>query len=78
MAFGWRCQAMRFAVWPVLSLLVLTGCDEPAPQQPQAASPPAVFVARVERQSIAPSAEFIGRVEAIDRLDVRARITGFL
>ncbi len=38
----------------------------------------AVFVARVERQAISRGADFIGRVEAIDRVDILARVTGFL
>jgi membrane fusion protein (multidrug efflux system) len=37
-----------------------------------------VLVARAERRPISQGAEFIGRVEAIDKLDVRARVTGFL
>ncbi|MCA3303410.1 MAG: efflux RND transporter periplasmic adaptor subunit, partial [Roseomonas sp.] len=43
-----------------------------------AAPPAAVFVARVERQAISRGADFIGRVEAIDRVDILARVTGFL
>jgi membrane fusion protein (multidrug efflux system) len=62
----------------VLPLLVVIGCKESAPPQQQSAAPPAVFVTRVERQEISQGAEFIGRVEAIDKVDVRARITGFL
>lgn len=57
----------------------LTACnDSDAPSQQQAAVPPAVFVMPVARQSISQAAEFIGRVEAIDKVDVRARITAFL
>lgn len=60
------------------AMALLVACDE-APRAPeQSAAPPAVFVARVERQPIAQGAEFIGRVEAIDKVEVRARITGFL
>lgn len=61
-----------------LPAAVLAGCKELAPPPQQTAAPPAVVVARVERQSISQGAEFIGRVEAIDKVDVRARITGFL
>lgn len=60
------------------ALLALTACKESAPPQQQSAAPPAVLVARVERQPIAQAAEFIGRVEAIDKVEVRARVTGFL
>jgi membrane fusion protein (multidrug efflux system) len=61
-----------------LPVLVAVGCKDSAPPQQPAAAPPAVVVARVERVSISPGAEFIGRVEAIDKQEVRARVTGFL
>jgi membrane fusion protein (multidrug efflux system) len=60
-----------------LPLAMLAGCKESAPP-PQAGPPPAVVVVRVERSEISRGAEFIGRVEAIDKQEVRARITGFL
>ena len=63
-----------------LTLPLLPGCkEETTPARQQAAAPPAaVFVARVERQAISRGADFIGRVEAIDRVDIVARVTGFL
>ena len=60
------------------SSLVLAACDERQAAEQPAQPPPAVLVTRVERQAIAAGAEFIGRVEAIDKVDVRARVTGFL
>ena len=39
---------------------------------------PSVLVQRVESQSFAPSSEFIGRVEALEKVELRARIKGFL
>jgi membrane fusion protein, multidrug efflux system len=74
--------AARLALPLVLALTLplLPGCkEETTPAGQQAAAPPAaVFVARVERQAISRGADFIGRVEAIDRVDVVARVTGFL
>ncbi|MCA3358007.1 MAG: efflux RND transporter periplasmic adaptor subunit [Roseomonas sp.] len=74
--------AARLALPVVLALglPILSGCkEETAPARQQAAAPPAaVFVSRVERQAISRGADFIGRVEAIDRVDVVARVTGFL
>ena len=68
----------RLALLALAPWLAVAGCkDQPAPQQ-QSAAPPAVLVIRAERQPIAQQAEFIGRVEAIDKLEVRARVTGFL
>jgi len=46
-------------------------------QQPQPAAVP-VGVVRAERKPIARTVDFVGRVEAISRVEVRARITGFL
>ena len=42
----------------------------------QQAVPVGVIVA--ERQAVSKGAEFVGRVNAIERVDVRARVTGFL
>lgn len=74
--------AARLALPVVLALALpfLPGCkEETAPARQQAAAPPAaVFVTRVERQAISKGADFIGRVEAIDRVDIVARVTGFL
>ena len=76
--------AARLALPVVLALampiLILPGCkEETTPARQQAAAPPAtVFVARVERQAISRGADFIGRVEAIDKVDIIARVTGFL
>jgi membrane fusion protein (multidrug efflux system) len=39
---------------------------------------PAVTVVKVERRDVTPSTTFTGRIEAIDRVDLRARVDGFL
>jgi membrane fusion protein (multidrug efflux system) len=58
--------------------LLLSGCGE-ADQTPAAAPPPpAVSVVEVEPQNVTPSAQFVGRVVAIDQVDLRARVQGFL
>ena len=43
-------------------------------QQPQ----PSVIVAPVQSQDITPSFNFVGRVEAVDRVELRARVEGFI
>jgi len=50
----------------------------PVAAQPGPQGPPAVGVITAERRPITETTEFIGRVEAIDRVDLRARVTGFL
>jgi membrane fusion protein (multidrug efflux system) len=58
---------------------MLVACDEkpPAARQ-QAGPPPAVFVTPVARQAVNAGVDFIGRVEALEKVEVRARVTGFL
>ena len=46
--------------------------------QPAPGGPPAVGVVRAERQQITQSDEFIGRIQAVNRVALVARITGFL
>ncbi len=66
------------AAFGAFAVLALASCREAAPPPSQAAAPPAVAVARVERQPISQAVEFIGRVEAIDKVEIRARVTAFL
>jgi membrane fusion protein (multidrug efflux system) len=42
------------------------------------AGPPAVGTIIAERRPVTETAEFVGRIEAIQRVDLRARVTGFL
>ena len=46
--------------------------------QPAANAPPAVGVVRAERQQITETDEFIGRIQAVNRVALVARVTGFL
>src|SRR5262249_44169006 len=46
--------------------------------QPAANVPPAVGVIRAERQQITETDEFIGRIQAVNRVALVARVTGFL
>ena len=62
-------------------LLGIAGCGdggENTAQPAQPAAPPAVGVVAVAEAEITPAVSFVGRVDAIDRVDVRARVTGFL
>lgn len=66
----------------VAALLIaplLAGCDE-APQQQAAAQAPAVAVTvvRAEVRDLRPSVSFSGRVTALQKVDLLARIEGFL
>ena len=61
-----------------LALLAIFGLTFPAySQQPPPTTVP-VGTVIAEKKAITPSLEFVGRVEAINRVDVRARVTGYL
>jgi membrane fusion protein (multidrug efflux system) len=57
--------------------LVASGCSESKPVPP-AGPAPAVTVVRVASQQVRASASFTGRVQATDKVDLRARVEGFL
>jgi membrane fusion protein (multidrug efflux system) len=56
-----------------LALVALPGHGQQA-----GAPPPTVLVTPAERRPITQGAEFIGRLEALGRVEIRARVTGFL
>ena len=60
-------------------LLALWGISSPANAQPaqQPAAIP-VGVVTAERKPVTRSQDFVGRVEAVQRVEVKARITGYL
>lgn len=60
--------------------LALVACDEDQGQSsaPAPAPPPAVTITKVMSREITPASTFTARVEAVDSVDLRARVTGFL
>jgi membrane fusion protein (multidrug efflux system) len=56
-------------------LLIVSGMPVCAQQ---GAPPPAVLVQAAELRSMTKQAEFVGRAEALEKVDLRARVTGFL
>ncbi len=66
----------RLAAPSAALLLLLSGA--PSLAQPGPGGPPAVGVVAVERRPVTESTEFVGRVEAPERVELRARVTGFL
>ena len=64
---------------PLLALLLLLATLAAARAQPGGPpGPPAVGVITASRQPVTESTEFIGRIEAVNRVEIRARVTGFL
>ena len=66
---------MRYLVAAAVGLLSLS-----LPVQAQQAAPPVIAVGTVtaELRPVERSGEVVGRVEAVDRFEVRARVTGYL
>ena len=65
------------ATLALMALLTLVGCADKQPPQPQR-SPPEVDVALPLQQNITEWDEFTGRFEAVERVEIRARVTGYL
>lgn len=65
--------ARAFLPFFILSLLAAGAAAQPAPS-----GPPAVGVVRAERQQITQTDEFIGRIQAVGRVALVARVSAFL
>ena len=65
---------------PLLCGVMLAGCDQAAqvPAAAVSAPAPAVTVTTLQATDFTPGFAFNGRVVAVDKVDIRARITGFL
>jgi len=61
----------------VLLAVTLSGCGDKPPQQP-AAGPPPVTVAQPVKRIVTDWDEFTGRFEAVEEVQVRARVGGFV
>ena len=59
-------------------LLLLVACDQQQAQEAAPPPPPAVVVAPVVQKDVTASVDFVGRVQATAKVDLRARVTGFL
>ncbi len=59
---------------------LLSGC-EPGDDKKAAAPPPppaSVIVAKVEQKKVSPTSNFVGQTEAIESVDLRARVEGYI
>jgi RND family efflux transporter MFP subunit len=67
----------RVAYLIVVLAPALAGCGEGAPKQ-AAPPPPAVTVAKPTKQTVTDYDEYVGRFVAVDMVEVRARVSGYL
>ena len=71
------CRLRPLACSLLVAASTLSGCvesDAPAPEMP----PPSVVVMPAESRVVDDEASFVGRVVAVNRVDLRARVEGFL
>lgn len=66
---------MRRMIGVLLGLLLAGAAFAQAPPHPPA---PSVIVAPVQQQEIADTSDFVGRVTAIDKVEIVARVPGFI
>ena len=68
---GWRAGLL------LLSLGLIAGCGQ-GQQQSAAPPPPTVTVARPVQRSVIDQDEYVGRFVAVDSVEVRSRVSGYL
>ncbi len=75
-----RCGLAAVAPIMVLAAVLtqLGGCGAEAPKAPAAAPPPSVIAVPAKSEPINEQAAFVGRVVAVNRVELRARVPGFL
>ena len=69
---------MRVRLTAAVAVMLSSGLALPAAAQFGPPGPPAVGVVTVQRRPVTESSEFVGRVQAIDRVDIVARVTAFI
>ncbi|MGB6652136.1 MAG: efflux RND transporter periplasmic adaptor subunit, partial [Xanthobacteraceae bacterium] len=69
----------RLAILPATAMLLATlaGCDR-GQQQHAAFPPPAVTVAKPVQRTVVDYDEYVGRFVAVDSVDIRSRLSGYL
>jgi multidrug efflux system membrane fusion protein len=60
------------------TLVLLTGCGENVQKPASVAAPPAVTVAKPVELTVVDQDEYVGRFVAIDSVEIRARVSGYL
>lgn len=61
-----------------LSALAISGCDKQPPAAPMQFPPPTVTVAPPDQQEIQEWDEFTGRIDAVESVEIRPRVSGYI
>jgi RND family efflux transporter MFP subunit len=69
-----RFAGLALLLWSPL----LVGCGQAQPAGPNGPQPPEVRVSVPKKENVTDYEDFPGRVEAVDSIDIRARVTGYL
>jgi RND family efflux transporter MFP subunit len=75
---GARAPASGLHALALAGMLALAGCDDGSGQAGAIAPPPEVTVAHPRAERLVEWTEFTGRFEAVERVEVRARVSGYL
>lgn len=70
--------SLRFAATLALIPLFLTGCGESQQRTQAPPPPPNVTVANPTKRSVVDYDEYVGRFVAVDAVEIRARVSGYL
>ena len=68
-------RSIRFTTVPIVLAALLAGCGAEPPAPPP---PPGVTVAAVPQREIKEWDEFTGRLEAVDAVEIRPRVSGYI
>jgi RND family efflux transporter MFP subunit len=72
----------RSTIWSVAAVAViaagLAGCGQGQPQQQGGPPPPAVTIAKPVQRTVTDQDEYVGRFVAVDSVEIRARVSGYL
>ena len=68
---GWLAALMA-------GILAASGCSRPMAAKPADTRPPEVLVSRPITEEVTDYEEFIGHIDAVQSVEVRARVTGYL
>lgn len=70
--------AARLGLALAVTLTLVAGCGKQTPQTAAESQPPSVIAAPAKSEAVEDQAAFVGRVVAVDKVELRARVQGFL